>query len=95
MKFTTSGSTRTSLAWQQTLTRSSMEARKATREQAWSVGGWSDTVQQVSHSHCDASSLADQSDGQVGPGNAVGYLDAHVVQSFEVVERNAYLNLGW
>jgi hypothetical protein len=25
-----------------------METRKATREQAWSVGSWSDTVQEVS-----------------------------------------------
>jgi hypothetical protein len=31
---------------------SDMETRKVTREQAWSVGSWSDTVQQVSrHVH--------------------------------------------
>ena len=27
---------------------SDMETRKATREQAWSVGSWADTVQDVS-----------------------------------------------
>lgn len=29
------------------LMRRDMETRKATREQAWSVGSWSDTVQEV------------------------------------------------
>ena len=29
---------------------SNMETRKTTRDQAWSVGGWSDTVQEVSQS---------------------------------------------
>jgi len=34
------------------LTTSDMETRKATREQAWSVGSWSDTVQEVSRHVC-------------------------------------------
>ena len=30
------------------LTRQDMEARKLTREKAWEVSGWADTVKQVS-----------------------------------------------
>lgn len=70
-----------------------MEARKATREQAWSVGGWSDTVQQVSLSFGVALE-ANNADGQARTGHAVGYSYAHVVQPFEVVRLTMMHALG-
>jgi hypothetical protein len=51
MKSTISGSTRELVSFlvhrHQLTSSSDMETRKSTRDAAWSVGSWSDTVQEV------------------------------------------------